>query len=1321
MVSRLKRSVLCFLLMLFSAPLGFSSHTDVVLGEYYYPRLGNRWIERPADKTVFEPGDTIIIKDRRANLGRGGAVTGPIAYQLDDRSRNILEVIAQVSESVMQEIFGARRAPAQSEGWAIAVEIEPSFTFGSITASYTYIDPDRRNDPLPQQIIETIKKESIATYAKSSTNVSTLSVQSSANPVLEKADFDLAATLTPATDGVLYSWTQSSTLKASEIISKRRENGRLVSFSAPELPAGSQQGTIDFTVAATLNGQVIAQASISITVRKAGSPPPTESCTGTLVKQPRLFNVPAKACLSSDNLTQQPVNKAFKLKAVAQDPDGAPKYGAGPVGGVSPDAGILYGKWERISGTTKKLLGDEKKYPLPSNTSVEFTVDVPPETSTGTVTYRFTIIDGYDDGYYYDLQVAIAADTGVPTATLSVQSSANPVFEKADFDLVATLTPATDGVAYTWTQSSTLKASEITSKRRENGRLVSFSAPELPAGSQQGTIDFTVAATLNGQVIAQASISITVRKAGSPPPTENCTGALVKQPRPGNVPAKACLSSDPQQPVVNKSFKLKAVAQDPDGVPMYAQSLYAGSVGGVSGDAGVLTGKWERISGTSKKLWEERKYPLPSNHSEEFIVDVPPETGAGTVTYRFTITDGYDDGNIYDLQVVIASGNNPPVIKYSSKPTSADPDQVVELDASDTTGTKPLQFAWTIVYGGNPLSPDPASGPKVSFTVPKEADGGQITVTLKVTDADGQSTTDSFTISVSPKKGPTIKLAGVPDTASPDDTVTLDAAGTTGNGKLTFSWTIKYEGNEEPFAQGTDSKLTFRIPVAAAGKKITGTLTVADSDKSSSTSFQITVLKPVFQPLTFPLVSPGRVLQKSNSDINFFNSVAFLNPTGERGRKDRVSVTALNSTGEPVSVTTIERLTGLGALPLSGLLVGDFIPSVVQNESELIKVSAASSRLAGIGMIIASSGGMDAFDLTLKSAKEWVLPYAFNAARESFGFVTLLNDSTSAAKVRLDYILASGARSPKEGEITLKPGENRTMELVTFFDLQNLKDSLGYPIFRADNNIQVMGLYGDSKEIFTVPGSPIGGSAPTLVAPLAFSGGDTSWKTVIPMINRDSKSITVDVELLNSELRSQTKKSMTLRPGVQEVSLSDLFAGTPFGFTALQVSVPGATGDVFSGSVLFKNDLTGAKTLWPLRAPEEVTANRLIYPVVSQGEAWQTSFMVSNLGLTNVALEVSAVLDVYNAKANTSERKELGPVTINLPAGRMRVGGLSAFDLKVADPTGGSDSSLVRGGYLLIKPVDDEKVSPRLLGTGLLYHSNRDGAIDGLSLLPAVR
>ncbi|MBI2821167.1 MAG: hypothetical protein HYX74_02985, partial [Acidobacteria bacterium] len=111
---------LLFLLMLLSAPLGFSR--SIVLGDYYYPRGGSRWIER-SGKTEFKRGDTIVIQDSRVALGRG-LIQGEIAYLLDDAFVNVVEVRNMVNEFVTQQVYGATPfGAAQSEGHAIAIQI----------------------------------------------------------------------------------------------------------------------------------------------------------------------------------------------------------------------------------------------------------------------------------------------------------------------------------------------------------------------------------------------------------------------------------------------------------------------------------------------------------------------------------------------------------------------------------------------------------------------------------------------------------------------------------------------------------------------------------------------------------------------------------------------------------------------------------------------------------------------------------------------------------------------------------------------------------------------------------------------------------------------------------------------------------------------------------------------------------------------------------------------------------------------------------------------------------------------------------------------
>jgi hypothetical protein len=588
--------------------------------------------------------------------------------------------------------------------------------------------------------------------------------------------------------------------------------------------------------------------------------------------------------------------------------------------------------------------------------------------------------------------------------------------------------------------------------------------------------------------------------------------------------------------------------------------------------------------------------------------------------------------------------------------------------------------------------------------------GNYYTVTLNVT-----------TPQLPPPTGPAISLATpLPDNVEPDSFVTLDASGTTGKAPLVYKWSVKYDNRDVVFTEDGKGKLTFRVPVEAASKKITIALIVEDKDKiASNQSLEINVKAITIRALNLPQIR-GLLTNrtKTASEVSdyygiqapdFINYIAVMNPAGEPGKKELISIRSLDSEGSALSDFYKSVELGPGGVPLTKALE-KVIPEEALTDSQTVKVNALS-RLVGLGMVIdGNTPRMDAFDLNSKTGSDWVLPYLFKPPRESFGVLSFQNASTDNAEVQAEYFPRAGNFTLKGQKVTLKPGGSKTIELIDFFGLRQLNDLQGYVALTSNKPLQVLGLYGDNREMFAIPGFRREDFASTLVAPVAFR--DNEWETVLSVINGDTTDRAIKVQLLNADLPATLKeKSWTLKPGINETTLTELFGNVLIPFTAVRLTnTSGVAGSGFGGTVLLRNVATGADTLWPMIGADQ-TLDKAIYSHIAQGGDWQSSFVISNVGSAAASLKVSGMLVVRDTATTFKNKSVQGTFTI--PTGGI-VAGPELSKLGI------SHQGEIFGGYLLIEGANPT-ATINLLATGLLFHNNGKGAINGLSLVPAVK
>lgn len=854
------------------------------------------------------------------------------------------------------------------------------------------------------------------------------------------------------------------------------------------------------------------------------------------------------------------------------------------------------------------------------------------------------------------------------------------------------------------------------------GASVTFKAPDILGNAAQGTLTFSVQATLVGGS-KSSIVNKTINVVRDGPPAGSPGGTPVGTAVGGNKPADGFFSTDnPTQAKVNTPFTLSAFARDQDATaagggidPSICSTCGAGTVS--------ITGTWERTDGSAPLKTTTVSDTV--NLYKLFSVTITEATG-GNKTYRFTAKDALGVGNSYETTVSVSG------LSIQTTPASlstANVGDTVSIAATPTGGVAPYRYSWSAVIAG---STDPTTGSQSSFSfvVPPSAAGKKIKVSLTVTDSTsstvntGQASWE-LTIPIPPLKILSVSPT-LPTTAVVGTTIQLSALPSGGVPPYFYSWTATAPGVQIP--AGSQAAFSFAVPQTAAGKTITITLDVTDSVSTKVSWPSKEILVPAFIALSFPQVReiPPAVSLKTDSDIeNFYgvtppkfaSAAAILNSTDESGVTNDLTVTALDGDGKTINEYHDSLQIDLKSAPLR-VLIDNVVPPSALERTKTVKFGSNTSSLSGMGFITDAESSMDALDLNGKSGPDMILPYFFLPTREKYGIVTVQNTSTEPLDIQATFNFADGRTlSGVPGTFRLLPGVSKAIEVLNYFN----PNAGGYVSVKAlltpgspDKSISVAGVYGDGADIFTVAGVRRGDDFnATLFAPLVLLSQKDGWDTTISLLS--SATQTVNVQVLNSAL-GQASKAVSLRTGINEFSLSTLFGkNVDIPFTALKISVASVNGTI-AGSAMVRN-ANGAKALWPLVDSTPVT--RAVYPdiLLTPAPVYQSGIALTNRGTGPLSLKVRGVLRVI-AKDGSESRATVQGAIPSIPAGVTLVKNVIELGL-----TGVSPDAVVSGGVLVIEPDKTSVTAVDLLATAVLYHINANSAIgvDALSVIPLVK
>lgn len=174
----------------------------------------------------------------------------------------------------------------------------------------------------------------------------------------------------------------------------------------------------------------------------------------------------------------------------------------------------------------------------------------------------------------------------------------------------------------------------------------------------------------------------------------------------------------------------------------------------------------------------ETSFSEPGTH--DLRVEVTDENGTGTAEATIEVYDG-------------------PSAAFAVRPSSPEAEERITFDGNESTGDV-VQYEWDF---GNGVT---AEG-ETATNAYEEA--GTYEVRLTVTDESGRQDTTTQTVEVTEPPGPNASLSA-PETATTDETVTLDASGSETGPNPTYEWFVDKE--RVPDADGPTLDTSFSDP-----------------------------------------------------------------------------------------------------------------------------------------------------------------------------------------------------------------------------------------------------------------------------------------------------------------------------------------------------------------------------------------------------------------------------------------------------------------------------------------------------------------------------
>jgi hypothetical protein len=259
--------------------------------------------------------------------------------------------------------------------------------------------------------------------------------------------------------------------------------------------------------------------------------------------------------------------------------------------------------------------------------------------------------------------------------------------------------------------------------------------------------------------------------------------------------------------------------------------------------------------------------------------------------------------------VTINVASLPPVVANAGLDRSVAGGAIVSLSAAASTG--PItSYAWSST---DPITITGANTTLASFSAPSAIAGAVITVTLTVTGALGQTSTDSVVVNVAPAApaGVVVANAGADRSVAAGDLVSLSAAGSLG-AITNYAWTHD-AGTSILLLGANTASPTFTAPIGFAPSAITFTLTVSDgltASASDTVVVHVAAIVPVFANagVDQSVVSGARITLSGLASTGPVASYSWIQTGGPTVLLAGANTATVSFTAPSVTTTTLLSL-----------------------------------------------------------------------------------------------------------------------------------------------------------------------------------------------------------------------------------------------------------------------------------------------------------------------------------------------------------------------------------------------------------------------------
>ncbi len=750
----------------------------------------------------------------------------------------------------------------------------PSFTTPSLAAGaedetliFTLVVTDNDGATASDTVVITVTLDNVAPTANAGSD----------RTVPSAADVTLDGSASSDSDGSIttYAWSgpQGTRLTGADTAAP--------SFTAPTLAVGNADVTRTFTLVVTDNDGATASDTVVITVEAPNAAPTANAGTDETV-----------------------------ASAAAVTLDGS---GSNDAGDLDGNGSIASYAWTQASGPGATLTGGTTVSPSFTAPTLVAGAD------DAVLVFSLVVNDGVANSAADTVTITVEAPNAAPTANAGPDQSVASAAEVTLSGSASNDNGDLDGdgsiASYAWTQT---RGTDVTLTGADTASPT-FTAPTLAEGALPGTLTFTLTVTDNDGGTDSDEVYITVESpnaaptanAGPDQSVDSATSVTLdgsgSSDRDGRITGYAWTAPDDitltGTNTASPSFTAPTLAEGAADVTRTFTLTVTDNDGATDEDTVVITVAFPNVGPTANAGPEQTvgifdTVTLDGSGSSDsdgsittYAWTVPDAAGitltdADIASPRFiapNLVPGWPDVTITATLTVTdndgATASDTVVITVESPnvgPTAnAGPDQTVvsevrvTLDGSrsndngDLDGNGSIEtYAWTASDGVTLTDADTA---RPSFTAPTLAVGAEdriLTFTLKVTDNDGATATDTVIITVeapdgSPNAAPTAN-AGPDRTVDSGAAVTLDgsASGDSDGSITTYAW-AQTGGNDVSLTDANTAGPTFTAPTlvpGAADVTRTFTLTVTDNDGATATD---TVVITVEFPNAGPTANAG--------------------------------------------------------------------------------------------------------------------------------------------------------------------------------------------------------------------------------------------------------------------------------------------------------------------------------------------------------------------------------------------------------------------------------------------------------------------------------